>query len=111
MSEPIASTGPGRPSDRATMRVAAAQLGPIARDESRAEVVERLHLPFAILSDAGFRLADALRLPCFEVHGTRLLRRLTMVLSQGRIEKVFYPVFPPDRSAGDVVAWLRAAQR
>lgn len=77
----------------------------------QAEVVGRLHLPFAILSDAGFRLADALRLPCFEADGTRLLRRLTMVLSQGRIEKVFYPVFPPDRSAGDVVAWLRAAQR
>lgn len=77
----------------------------------QAEVVARLHLPFAILSDAEFRLADALRLPCFDVHGTRLLRRLTMVLSAGRIEKVFYPVFPPDRSAGDVVDWLRASQR
>ena len=77
----------------------------------QAELAARLHLPFAILSDARFRLADALRLPCFEVAGTRLLKRLTMVLSAGRIEKVFYPVFPPDRSAGDVIGWLRAAQR
>jgi peroxiredoxin len=77
----------------------------------QAEAVTRLHLPFAILSDARFALTDALRLPCFDVAGTRLLKRLTMVLFTGRVEKVFYPVFPPDRSAGDVVAWLRTAKR
>jgi len=72
------------------------------------EVVERLHLPFAILSDAGFALARALRLPTFEVDGMVLLKRMALVIDDGRITQVFYPVFPPDRSAGEVVTWLRA---
>lgn len=72
------------------------------------EMAERLHLSFAILSDSAFRLTDALRLPTFDVEGERLLRRLTMIVMGGAIEHVFYPVFPPDRSAGDVVRWLRA---
>jgi peroxiredoxin len=70
------------------------------------EAVERLHLPFAILSDADLRLARALRLPTFEVAGMTLLKRLTLVIDDATITKVFYPVFPPDRSAADVVAWL-----
>jgi peroxiredoxin len=74
------------------------------------EVVERLHLPFEILSDADLRLTTALRLPTFEVAGMTLMKRLTVVLAEGRIEKVFYPVFPPDKSAADVVAWLRQAR-
>lgn len=73
------------------------------------EAVQRLHLPFAILSDADFALTRALSLPTFEVAGLRLLKRLTLVIDGGRITKVFYPVFPPDRSAEDVAAWLRAA--
>jgi len=75
------------------------------------EAVERLHLPFELLSDAGLELAQALRLPTFEVDGMTLIRRLTLIASDGTIEKVFYPVFPPDRNAGDVLAWLAAARR
>lgn len=74
----------------------------------QAEVVERLHLPFAILSDSWLTLAAALRLPTFEAAGLTLLRRLTLVIDDGRITTVFYPVFPPDRSAEAMVAWLRA---
>ena len=72
------------------------------------EAAERLHLPFALLSDSDFRVIEALRLPTFEITGMRLLKRLTMVISEHRIEHVFYPVFPPDRSASDVVEWLRS---
>jgi peroxiredoxin len=75
------------------------------------EAVERLHLPFAILSDADFALQRALRLPTFAVDGMVLLKRMTLVIDDGTIGKVFYPVFPPDRSAAEVVAWLRGAER
>jgi peroxiredoxin len=71
------------------------------------EVVERLHLPFPLLSDEDLILTRALRLPTFVFEGETLLKRLTLVLSDGRVEKVFYPVFPPDRNAEEVVAWLR----
>ena len=74
--------------------------------EYQQEAVSRLHLPFEILSDADFQLTNALRLPTFEFEGVRLLKRLTMILSDGKIEKVFYPVFPPDKHAEEVVAWL-----
>nr|WP_135479441.1 peroxiredoxin [Candidatus Chloroploca mongolica] len=70
------------------------------------EFAARLHLPFAILSDAEFRLTTALRLPTFTVDGMRLIKRLTLVLHDGVIEHVFYPIFPPDTHAGQVVAWL-----
>jgi peroxiredoxin len=76
-------------------------------DEQR-EVAQRLHLPFALLSDARLEIQRALALPTFGVDGMTLLKRLTMVLDDGVITKVFYPVFPPDRSAAEVVAWLRA---
>lgn len=72
------------------------------------EAVVRLHLPFALLSDAGLRFATALRLPTFSVGGMTLIRRLTLVLRDGVIEHVFYPVFPPDTHAEAVVAWLTA---
>jgi peroxiredoxin len=75
-------------------------------DEQR-EVALRLHLPFALLSDARLELQRALNLPTFTVDGMTLLKRLTLVLDDGVIAKVFYPVFPPDRSAAEVVAWLR----
>jgi peroxiredoxin len=77
------------------------------RDEQR-EVAQRLHLPFALLSDARLEIQRALDLPTFGVDGMTLLKRLTMVLDDGVITKVFYPVFPPDRSAAEAVAWLRA---
>jgi len=74
------------------------------------EAVERLHLPFAILSDAGFALASALRLPTFTVDGMTLIKRMAWVIDDGVITHVFYPVFPPDRSADEVVDWLRKAR-
>ena len=70
------------------------------------EAAERLHLPFPLLSDAERTLADALSLPLMDVEGQVLLKRLAMVVRDGRIEKVFYPVFPPDRNAADVIAYL-----
>jgi len=76
--------------------------------EDQREVVERLHLPFALLSDAQLELKRALNLPIFEVDGMVLLKRLTVVVDDGIISKVFYPVFPPDRSAAEVIAWLGA---
>jgi peroxiredoxin len=74
------------------------------------EAVERLHLPFAILSDAGLRFTRALRLPTFAVDGMTLHKRMVLVIDDGVIVKAFYPVFPPDQSAGVVVAWLRASR-
>jgi peroxiredoxin len=71
------------------------------------ELVERLHLPFEVLSDRDLSLATALNLPTFEVTGMRLIKRLTLVVNGGRIEHVFYPVFPPDRHASEVVRWLK----
>ncbi len=72
------------------------------------ELAERLHLPYSVLSDAGYELTNALRLPTFRAgDGPRLIRRLTMVVRDGTIEHVFYPVFPPDRSAEAVLDWLR----
>ena len=72
------------------------------------EMAIRLHLPFEVLSDADLHLTRALRLPTFEVAGMALIRRLTLILRAGRIEHVFYPVFPPDQSAAQTLAWLRA---
>ncbi len=72
------------------------------------EVVERLHLPFPLLSDAGLEFSTAARLPMMDVDGRSLTKRLTMILDGGRVTKVFYPVFPPDRNAGDVLAWLNS---
>lgn len=72
------------------------------------ELAERLALPFPILSDAALELTAALRLPTFEAAGQTLIKRLTMLVGGGRIERVWYPVFPPDRHAGEVLAWLRA---
>ncbi len=74
----------------------------------QAEVVARLHLPFALLSDAAGEFTRALRLPTFEVDGMTLLPRLTLVVDAGRVTHCFYPVFPPDGHAVEVLAWLRA---
>ncbi|HWB45105.1 MAG TPA: peroxiredoxin [Hyphomicrobiaceae bacterium] len=72
------------------------------------EAAERLHLPFPLLSDEGLALTRALRLPTMSVAGMTLIKRLAMVIDDGVIKKVFYPVFPPDRNASDVLAWLQA---
>jgi peroxiredoxin len=75
--------------------------------DEQVEVAERLALPYPVIADPELRLAASLRLPTFEFEGTTLYKRVTLVLEQGRIAKAFYPVFPPDRNPGDVVAWLR----
>jgi peroxiredoxin len=72
------------------------------------EVVERLHLPFELLSDAELRFSRALQLPTFKAGGLTLIKRLTLIIRDGVIENVFYPVFPPDASASDVLDWLRS---
>lgn len=71
------------------------------------EAVARLHLPFPVLSDEKLALAKLLTLPTFTVAGMTLLRRMVLVIDDGAITHVFYPVFPPDKSAADVVAWLK----
>jgi len=85
------------------------------------EAVERLHLPFELLSDEELKFAKALNLPTFEVDGMKLIRRLTLIARDRQIApsrrgepaivKVFYPVFPPDRNASDVLAWLAGEKR
>ena len=74
----------------------------------QSEAAERLHLPFALLSDADQTLGTALDLPGMEVDGQYLHKRLTMIAKDGVIEKVFYPVFPPDQDAQNVIEWLRS---
>ena len=80
------------------------------RLEDQLEAHARLHLPFALLNDGQLVLAQALKLPSFEYVGTRLIKRLTIIAAGGIIRKVFYPVFPPDNNAREVVAWLTAHQ-
>jgi peroxiredoxin len=74
------------------------------------EVVERLHLPFPVLSDERLALARALDLPTFTTSGMTLLKRMALIIDDGVISKVFYPVFPPDKNAEEVIAWLRNQQ-
>jgi peroxiredoxin len=71
------------------------------------EMADRLRLPFPVLSDERLELTRALGLPTIETSGWTLLKRLTIVIDDGRIEHVFYPVFPPDGHAADVLDWLR----
>ena len=75
--------------------------------EYQKEAAGRLHLPFQLLSDEKLAFAEALSLPAFEAEGMIVLKRLTLVIEDGRIEKVFYPVFPPSKNAEEVLAWLR----
>jgi peroxiredoxin len=75
------------------------------------EMAQRLHLPFTVLSDEKLVLTRALRLPTMLVAGMTLIKRLALIIDDGRITKVFYPVFPPDRNARDVLAWLQDNRR
>ena len=80
--------------------------------EAQQEMVGRLHVPFVVLSDAELKLTQAMNLPTFEVQTYEsetliLIKRLTLVIKDGVIEHVFYPVFPSDRNPGDVIAWLK----
>ncbi len=74
--------------------------------EYQLEAVERLHLPFELLSDISLMFAQELGLPTFEVEGMRLIKRVTLIAKDGKIAKYFYPVFPPDKNIDDVLAWL-----
>jgi len=73
----------------------------------QAEAAQRLHLPFPLLSDAALRLTTAMKLPVMLVKGEMLLKRFTLIIDDGAIVHAFYPVFPPDRNAPEVLAWLR----
>jgi peroxiredoxin len=74
------------------------------------EAADRLHLPFPVLSDADLALARTIKLPTFSVAGMTLLKRMALVIDDGVIGKVFYPVFPPDKNAEEVIAWLQASR-
>ena len=74
------------------------------------ELAERLELPFAVLSDERLELVESLRLPTFETSGWTLIRRITLVIRDGEIEHAFYPVFPPDGHAAEVLEWLRRSR-
>jgi len=80
------------------------------RSDYQREAVSRLHLPFPILSDADLRFARALSLPTFEVADMTLLKRMVLIIDGGLIAKAFYPVFPPDESAAEVIDWLRSSR-
>jgi peroxiredoxin len=76
-------------------------------NDYQAEMAARLHLPFPVLSDEKLELTRALDLPTMQVAGLTLIKRFALVIDDARITHVFYPVFPPDRNAGDVLAWLK----
>ena len=90
-------------------RLGVAQLFGLSTQDTayQQEAATRLHLPFAILSDRKLSLTTALWLPTFVASGMTLLKRMALVIDDGKITKVFYPVFPPDKNAEDVVAWLQ----
>ena len=77
--------------------------------DCQSELAQRLRLPFAVLSDPDLALADRLQLPTFEAAGTTLYKRLTLVIADDAIEHVFYPIFPPNEHAREVLQWLRKA--
>jgi peroxiredoxin len=93
-------------------RLGVAQLCGLSTQDTayQREAATRLHLPFPILSDAKLALTKALSLPTFTAAGMTLLKRMAWVIDDGRITKVFYPVFPPDRNAADVIAWIQASR-
>ena len=72
------------------------------------EMAERLHLPFPVLSDERLELTRELGLPTFKTSGLTLLKRITLVIDDGKIRHVFYPIFPPDGHAAEVLDWLRS---
>jgi peroxiredoxin len=76
-------------------------------NEYQTEMASRLHLPFPVLSDEKLELTRALNLPTMQVAGLTLIKRLALIIDDARITHVFYPVFPPDRNAGDVLDWLK----
>ena len=114
MTSPAPSGVPRRPAASATISRALRDAGVSAvfglsaqTTEYQREAVERLHLPYPLLSDAGLSLATGLRLPTFRAGGLTLFKRLTLIVSGTTIEQVFYPVFPAGTHAERVAEWLR----
>ncbi len=93
-------------------RLGVAQLYGLSTQDTayQREAATRLHLPFAILSDEKLALTKALRLPTFTVAGMTLLKRMALIIDDGVITKAFYPVFPPDKNADKVVAWIQSSR-
>jgi peroxiredoxin len=93
-------------------RLGVAQLYGLSTQDTayQQEAVTRLHLPFAILSDEKLALTNALKLPTFVASGMTLLKRMALVIDDAVISKVFYPVFPPDKNAEEVIGWLQASK-
>ena len=93
-------------------RLGVAQLYGLSTQDTayQQEAATRLHLPFAILSDEKLALTKALRLPTFTTAGMTLFKRMALVIDDGKITKAFYPVFPPDKNAEEVIAWLQASK-
>ncbi len=76
--------------------------------EYQAEAADRMHLPFALLSDADHKFGKAMNLPVFDADCMKLLKRITIIVRDGKVIKTFYPVFPPDKNADDVINWLKS---
>ena len=93
-------------------RLGVAQLYGLSTQDTayQSEAATRLHLPFAILSDEKLALAKALNLPTFTTAGMTLLKRMALVIDDGVITKAFYPVFPPDKNAEEVIAWVQESK-
>jgi len=93
-------------------RLGVAQLFGLSTQDTayQKEAATRLHLPFPILSDEKLKLTNALNLPTFTTSGMTLLKRMALVIDDGRVTKTFYPVFPPDMNAADVIAWIQASR-
>jgi peroxiredoxin len=94
------------------MRLGVAHLYGLSTQDTayQREAATRLHLPFALLSDEKLALTKALKLPTFSVAGMTLIKRMALVVDDGRITKVFYPIFPPDKSAAEVIVWLQESR-
>lgn len=75
------------------------------------EFVTRNHISFPVISDQKHELADELNLPTFEFEGERLIKRMAFFIENSKIEKVFYPVFPPDKNAEEVLSWLKSREK
>jgi peroxiredoxin len=93
-------------------RLGVAQLYGLSSQDAayQREVAVRLHLPFPVLSDKTLALTKALNLPTFSAAGMTLIKRMALVVDDGKITKAFYPVFPPDRNAAEVIAWIQASR-
>ncbi len=93
-------------------RLGVAQLFGLSTQDTayQKEAATRLHLPFPILSDEKLALTNAMRLPTFTAAGLTLIKRMAWVIDDGMITKVFYPVFPPDKNAAEVIAWLQESK-